>query len=1177
MGGGLGKGVLFVTYALLVSGQGKRMEEIIHWLEGGGGDASTIGKRQAKNTFDSSTQKCDQQEQSFSGLIIFDEAHKAKNMEANTQTAKLVISLQNRLPHARILYCSATGVSGIPHMVYATRLGLWGAGNPLYPTFESFRTTMTDRGVGAMELLALEMKRMGSFVARTLSWTGAGFDTLTISLDAHQTTVYDRSVKWWRDVKQDIETVFGTILIQQQGPPKQIWRNYWSAHQRFFKELSICAKIPLVANEAKRLLETGEYAVIIGLQSTGESGTLSALSSSMNEKNSRMPSLLCTVSSSMISFLDNHYPIALSPPKPIIVPPMPSNGFSNEYERERHLRLLAEAERVEKLPAMPTIPGLVRRRDLWRKRVGELGLPPNPLDDLIDRLGGIDKVSEMTGRSGRVIRCSNNREYSYVSRGPKTTPSYGLSSFNSDDLERSNLVEKAKFMKGEKSVAIISDAASTGISLHAARGSGSEHKRRVHFTIELPWAADKAIQQLGRSHRSNQTSAPIYKLVVTNLGGERRFAAAISKRMAMLGALTKGDRRAASGFSDLSEFDLDSTFGKRALKRLYASLEGHGSAGRECDENTHYVAPSQGMNCVLDEFVQTANEEELKVLRKMDGGLNKWLLHENKDSTRTLTAPSARLLVLMLANQGLDDVGLTGNSNNSSSVVSSNKQSAEVKTFLNRIAGLEVRKQNLLFQLFSSSLADIISDAKATGTFESSVEDVKATQITLHSSPEEIATDISSGTKTFLSRIVLDRGVSFEDAIAVCLKGLDRKNQNNNDNKTLVSQHVNEGKKMSVPKRAESGFYASKRLISGRYLVLLAQRKMEPSLSSLDPLGLMVLTRPNTGKNPCEMSSRDLKMKYRLLVSVEDMQLTHTKIADVNKSNSSGSSNVLLKESNDNSSKVRPYISKICNMQTKHILSPAIDELRETCRELSNLWDKSYNESDQFDRHASGGLAPRRSALGLITGATLHIMPALEKAVVMKLRIADRALKVIRVTLSDSGQKIVGIRFPIDNGEESVLKLKHILKELKDVRHANGSFGTTASFIDEKFAPPSERALSWCTTKKKTLQSFFAVKSPSPYVKTPYNADICSNASNTIINKTSFNKKNSNVVESETKDDHLSVHYLMKVDKRKQQQMWDLITKKDSEVPKYAHKDKKIRKADSPSISSFFSRKNYKK
>jgi hypothetical protein len=39
------------------------------------------------------------------------------------------------------------------------------------------------------------------------------------------------------------------------------------------------------------------------------------------------------------------------------------------------------------------------------------------------------------------------------------------------------------------------------------------------------------------------------------------FASAVSKRLASMGDLTKGDRRAASG-SDLSEFDIDSTFGK---------------------------------------------------------------------------------------------------------------------------------------------------------------------------------------------------------------------------------------------------------------------------------------------------------------------------------------------------------------------------------------------------------------------------------------------------------------------------------------------------------------------------------------------------------------------------------------------------------------------------------------
>lgn len=88
------------------------------------------------------------------------------------QVASCVLQIQQMLPRARVVYCSATGVSEVGNMAYMTRLGLWGSGSA-FPDFEAFLDSMRKRGVSFMEMLAMELKAEGNYVARGLSFRSA--------------------------------------------------------------------------------------------------------------------------------------------------------------------------------------------------------------------------------------------------------------------------------------------------------------------------------------------------------------------------------------------------------------------------------------------------------------------------------------------------------------------------------------------------------------------------------------------------------------------------------------------------------------------------------------------------------------------------------------------------------------------------------------------------------------------------------------------------------------------------------------------------------------------------------------------------------------------------------------------------------------------------------------------
>ncbi len=107
------------------------------------------------------------------------------------------------------------------------------------------------------------------------------------------------------------------------------------------------------------------------------------------------------------------------------------------------------------------------------------------------------------------------------------------------------------------------------------------------------------MQAFGRVHRSNQASAPIIRLVLLDLAGQKRLVNAVSKRLAALGALTKGERLSLSGELFRPE-DVTDEYGKAALTRLY----------REVVLNTH---AEQGIGLRELERMGVLNKEKTAV------------------------------------------------------------------------------------------------------------------------------------------------------------------------------------------------------------------------------------------------------------------------------------------------------------------------------------------------------------------------------------------------------------------------------------------------------------------------------------------------------------------------------------------------------------------------------------
>ena len=532
-------GILFTTYATLRSpARGKapaRLDQILEWLAGGSDEASR---------------------HAFDGVIVFDEAHAMANAAGSatkqrgdpkpSQQGLAGLRLQHALPNARVLYASATGATTVHGLAYAPRLGLWGGDATAFNDRMDFVSAMERGGVAAMEIVARDLKALGLYQARALAYHGVEIDILEHALTEPQRDIWDRYAGAFRIIHENIHSALETTGVTQNGDTLSpgakaaAMSAFEQAKQRFFGHLLAAMKCPSLIRAIEGDLEAGR-APVVQLVSTGEALLDRRLAELPPSEHADL-SIDLTPREYIMEYLVRAFPTTLHEEtvndegKVIAVPVRDEEGRPVESQEA------------------------VAARDLLIAELGALPAMPSAIDILTHRFGH-DAIAEVTGRSRRILAlpASNGGTRHAVSARPPSA----------------NLAEAAAFMDGTKNILIFSTAGGTGRSYHADTACRNQ-ARRVHYLLEPGWRADVAIQGLGRTHRTRQAQAPLFRPVTTDVKGERRFIATIARRLDSLGAITRGQRDGQASMGDASLFraedNLESPHALSALRLMYLSI-----------------------------------------------------------------------------------------------------------------------------------------------------------------------------------------------------------------------------------------------------------------------------------------------------------------------------------------------------------------------------------------------------------------------------------------------------------------------------------------------------------------------------------------------------------------------------------------------------------------------------
>jgi hypothetical protein len=516
----LGEGILFTTYATLRSEErgdkASRVQQIVDWL---GAD--------------------------FDGVVIFDESHAMQNAGggksergdvAPSQQGRAGLRLQHALPNARVVYVSATGATTVHNLAYAQRLGLWGGEDFPFATRAEFVTAIEAGGVAAMEVLARDLRSLGLYTSRSLSYEGVEYELVEHQLTDEQRRIYDAYAGAFAVIHNNLDAALEATNITGEGGTlnrnaKAAARSaFESAKQRFFGHLLTSMKTPTLIRSIERDLGDG-HACVVQIVSTGEALMERRLAEIPTEEWNDVQ-VDITPREYVLDYLAHSFPVQLYEP------------FTDSEGNLSSRPVYRDGQPVESREAV------VRRQRLIEKLAS---LPPVPgaLDQLVQRFGA-DQVAEVTGRSRRIVRKGQRL---LVENRPGSA----------------NLAETAAFMDDVKRILVFSDAGGTGRSYHAEL-SARNQRLRVHYLLEPGWKADTAIQGLGRTNRTNQKQPPLFRPIATDVKAEKRFLSTIARRLDTLGAITRGQRQTGGQGLFRPEDNLESPYARDALRQLYGLI-----------------------------------------------------------------------------------------------------------------------------------------------------------------------------------------------------------------------------------------------------------------------------------------------------------------------------------------------------------------------------------------------------------------------------------------------------------------------------------------------------------------------------------------------------------------------------------------------------------------------------